>query len=195
MPWLCPLPVLVLRPILTSSLDSIILVVVLSLRHIHITEDMNEEKVYLSAKRLAQLQKELAELKTIKRKEVARRIAEAKELGDLSENAEYAEAKNEQAFIEGRILELENIIKNATLIEEAKQGNKDTVSVGSTITIKSTDGEKTYSIVGSNEAEPVAGKISNVSPLGRAFLGRRVGETVSIVVPRGKLQVTITAVK
>ncbi|MFC1663225.1 transcription elongation factor GreA [Patescibacteria group bacterium] len=151
---------------------------------------MEDEQTYLTKEGFEKLNKELNDLKTVKRKEVAKRIYEAKELGDLSENAEYAEAKNEQSFIEGRIIELENILKTATLIDNNKQ-KKDSVMVGSTIIIKTDEGEKTYIIVGSNEANPLEGKISNVSPLGKAFIGKKLGESIDIEVPRGKKKVTI----
>lgn len=155
---------------------------------------MNEESIYLSAEGLTKLEKELHELKTTKRKEVARRIFEAKELGDLSENAEYAEAKNEQAFIEGRILEIENTIKNAQIFKGGKQKKNDVVSVGATFTVTMDGASKTYTLVGSNEADPMVGKISNVSPLGKAFIGRKVGETVDVTVPKGTSTATITGI-
>lgn len=156
---------------------------------------MTEESVYLSAEGLTKLEKELQELKTVKRKEVARRIFEAKELGDLSENAEYAEAKNEQAFIEGRVLEIENIIKNAQIFKEGKTKKKDGVTVGSTVTVTVDGKANTYTLVGSNEADPMTGKISNVSPLGKAFIGHKIGDTVEITTPRGTSSATITAIE
>lgn len=153
---------------------------------------MPEESIYLSAEGLTKLEKELHELKTTKRKEVARRIFEAKELGDLSENAEYADAKNEQAFIEGRILEIESTVNNARIFKGGKQKKKDTVSVGTTIAVTIDGVEKKYTIVGSNEADPLNGKISNASPIGKAFIGRKIGEQVNIKAPRGVSTATIT---
>ncbi len=143
---------------------------------------------YVTAEGFEKLQAELHRLKTVKRKELADRIQEAKELGDLSENAEYQEAKNEQSFVEGRIVELEVMLKNAELITHTASG---VVQVGSTVTVKMDKQEVTYTIVGSNEANPAEGRISNASPLGQAFLGRRVGDTTSIRTPRGELEARI----
>lgn len=148
---------------------------------------------YLTQQGLKKLQQELTDLKIVKRREVADRIQQAKELGDLSENAEYVEAKTEQAFIEGRIVEIENTLRNALVIDETKKG--DTVAVGSTLTVKIEGKDNEYSIVGSNEADPANGRISNESPLGKAFLGKRVGETVTINAPRGEMRYTIVALK
>jgi transcription elongation factor GreA len=155
---------------------------------------MNEEPTYISAEGLANLKNELHTLKTEKRKEVAKRIYEAKELGDLSENAEYHDAKNEQSFIEGRIIQVDSMIKTARIIDEKKPTNN-VVSIGCTISVTSEQGQQTYSIVGSNEADPLAGKISNKSPLGKAFLGHKIGDTFNIEVPRGTLAVTISEIK
>jgi len=148
-----------------------------------------EKKVYISKDKLEQFKKELQELKTVKRREVVERIEKAKEMGDLSENAEYAIAKDEQAFIEGRILELGDLFNNATIIDEMKK--TDAVSVGSKIKVKIDGGEKEFEIVGITEADPIHGKISNESPLGRAMLGRRRGDEVEVLTPRGKIIYTI----
>lgn len=148
--------------------------------------------IYVTQEGLEKLKLELKELKTVKRKEVANRIQEAKELGDLSENAEYSEAKDEQGFIEGRIIELENTIKNASVISAAP--NSDIVQVGSTVTLDTESGAKTYTIVGSNEADPLKGLISNESPLGQAFIGTRVGEMIEIKVPKGMVKYKVVAV-
>ncbi|USN53887.1 MAG: transcription elongation factor GreA [Candidatus Nomurabacteria bacterium] len=154
---------------------------------------MTQEK-FLTPTGLKKIQDELEQLKNVRRKEVANRIQEAKELGDLSENAEYTEAKNEQAFIEGRINELEMILKQAKVIAQTKGG--DIVSIGSTITVQHSDGNKhIYTIVGSNEADPVEGKISHESPLGQAFLGRKTKDKVTIVVPKGTTEVTILEIE
>ena len=149
-------------------------------------------QAYLTRDGLAKLKKELTELKTVTRKEIAGRIQDAKELGDLSENAEYAEAKDQQAFIEGRILELQNIIKNVEVISDQDTGG--IVHIGSTVKLSSDAGEKQYTIVGSNEASPQAGLISNESPLGEAFIGRKVGDTVDIKVPQGVVKYKILSV-
>lgn len=147
---------------------------------------------YLTKDGLEKLKSELKVLKTVKRKEIATRIQEAKELGDLSENAEYAEAKSEQGFIEGRIIELENTLKNAVLIKEAP-GNGE-VRVGSRLKVRTAAGEMSLTIVGSNEANPSQGLISNESPLGQAFLGRKVGETVAVKVPAGLVEYKIISI-
>lgn len=153
---------------------------------------MADRQTYITSEGLEKLKKELFKLKNDRRKEMALRIQQAKEYGDLTENAEYIEAKNEQAFIEGRILELENIIKNAIIIKNKKSNG--VVNVGSIIKVKSENKEKGYVIVGSQEADPGKGKISNESPLGQAFLGRRVGEIVEVKVPKGKLKFEIVAI-
>ena len=153
----------------------------------------NGEKVTLVTKDgLKKLQEELDYLKNVKRKEVAKRIKEAISYGDLSENSEYEDAKNEQAFIEGRILELEDKVKYAKIIDE-KQKKTKTVQIGSTVIIERTDvkaksEQEEYTIVGSTEADPINNKISNESPVGKALLGRSVGETVRVDVPKGDIE-------
>lgn len=140
--------------------------------------------IYLSEEGLKKLQKELAELKNIKRKEVIKRIQEARSYGDLAENTEYDSAKDEQAFIEGRILELENLIKKAKVISKSR-GEK--VAVGNTIRlIDETGQEETFTLVSRVEADPYQGKISYDSPLGAALLGKSVGEEVRVKVPSGE---------
>ncbi|HEY4525671.1 MAG TPA: transcription elongation factor GreA [Candidatus Paceibacterota bacterium] len=139
---------------------------------------------YVSPERLVELRKELEELRTVKRVEVAEHLKRAKEYGDLSENAEYSEAKDEQAKLETRIAGLEDFLKKAVVIE--KTGIGDRVQVGSTVTIKKGKDTFTYNIVGSNESKPEEGKISNESPIGRALIDRRIGEEVTIVTPSGK---------
>ncbi|MEK7174795.1 MAG: transcription elongation factor GreA [Patescibacteria group bacterium] len=153
---------------------------------------------YLSLEDLEKFKQELHELKTVKRHEIAKRIEEAKSLGDLSENAEYIESREAQAFNEGRIRELEELIKNAVIIDELKNktGAKTVVDVGDSVDVKNEKGEKmTFTIVGSNGADPAQNKISNESPLGRAFLSRIPGEEVEVVTPRGKVKYKIVAVK
>jgi transcription elongation factor GreA len=144
---------------------------------------------YLSPEGLEKLKQELVELKTVRRRETAAKIETAKALGDLSENAEYHEAKDEMAFIEGRIMEIEQILKNVSVIEQGQSGG--TVRVGSTITVESSGKKKEYTIVGSNEADPLQGKISNESPLGSAFLGHVAGDKVSVTTPAGSQTYTI----
>ena len=150
---------------------------------------------YVSAQRLEELKQELEELKNVKRKEIARRIEEAKSLGDLSENAEYMEAREEQAFNEGRIKELEELVREAVLIEENKRRAKTSVSVGDTVEVENSGKSQTFTIVGSNEADPLNNKISNESPLGRAFLGRIPGEKIKVNTPSGQFEYKIVRIK
>ncbi|TSC76947.1 MAG: transcription elongation factor GreA [Parcubacteria group bacterium Gr01-1014_31] len=145
---------------------------------------------YLTREGLEKLKKELDELKSVKRQEVINRIKVAREQGDLSENAEYADAKDEQSFIEGRILELENLTNKAVIID-ADVTHHDVVSLGMTVTVDCGGRTLRYTIVGSNEADPSQGMISNESPLGRAFLGKRVGEKVQVMVPKGEMECMI----
>jgi len=140
-------------------------------------------KQYLTKERLEEIKAELETLKNKKRVEVAERLKQAKEYGDLSENSEYAEAREEQASVETRIGELEELIKDVVTIKMSEGG--DTVKVGSKVTLKK--GEKTvsYTIVGSYETSPEEGMISDESPLGKAFLGKNVGDSVKVVTPAG----------
>jgi len=141
------------------------------------------QRTYLSQEGIETIKKELQELKTKKRQEIAARLQEAKDLGDLSENAEYFEAKEAQSLNENRIIELEKLLKNAVVIETSSE--EDIVRVGSTIEVKSNNGPETFNIVGSAEAKPQEGKISNESPLGRAFLGRKIGDEIEVKSPNG----------
>lgn len=149
--------------------------------------------VYLSKSGLEKLKSELRELKTKKRQEIAVRLEHAKSLGDLSENAEYQEAKEEQSLVESQIAELEETLRNAVIIAEGL--GTDLVRVGSTVGVRSERGEEVYNIVGSEEANPLAGKISNESPLGHAFLGKKVGETVEVKTPGGMVKYEILEIK
>lgn len=139
---------------------------------------------------LQKLQDELEYLEKVKRKEIAERISEAKELGDLSENAEYSDAKDEQALTEARVIELKNMIKNAQIISHRK--NTKNVQIGSTIEVKGPGGKTMkLTIVGSSEADPTKNMISNESPLGKAFLDKEVGEKVSVQTPGGEMKYEI----
>ncbi len=142
------------------------------------------------------LENELEQLKTVKRKEVVERIKIARSFGDLSENSEYDSAKEEQAFVEGRIVTLEAMIRNAKIIQEDEM-NSDTVTLGKTVTfVELPDGEEeSYTIVGSAEADPFEGKISNDSPIAKSLMGRKVEDEVSIQTPGGEMQVRITGIK
>ena len=154
---------------------------------------MNPDKpVPISAEGLKKLEAELDELRTAKRQEVADRIHAAMEFGDYSENSELEQAKNDQAFLEGRILTLEGMVKNAAVIEA--NGHHDKVEIGSKVKLEM-DGETVeYQIVGSAEAAPAEGRISNESPVGKALLGHRKGDTVSVNIPKGAIPVKVLAV-
>ncbi|MBV9271537.1 MAG: transcription elongation factor GreA [Candidatus Eremiobacteraeota bacterium] len=157
---------------------------------------MNEKEIVLTREGLTKLENELDDLKTIHRKEVNDRIRQAKEFGDLSENAEYEDAKQEQAFIEGRILKLEGMIRNARIIDESEYAS-DEVHFGAIVKVKDLkSGEaREFSIVGSAEADPVNQRISNESPLGRALIGHKKGETVDVATPRGIVKYKIESIK
>ena len=142
------------------------------------------QKHLLTKEGLEKFKAELENLKTNKRPEVIERIQEAVTHGDLSENADYAQAKEEQEMIESRITQLEEIIKNAEIITKTRK--KDFVSVGCTVKVRTGDSEKVYTIVGSGEANPSAGKISNESLVGKQLLGKKVGEKVNIETLAGK---------
>jgi transcription elongation factor GreA len=156
---------------------------------------MAEKPVPLTKDGMAKLQEELDFLVTVRRPQIARRIQEAKELTSAQNNAEFDDAKNEQAFVEGRILTLERIIQNATLIDEEEAHHSSRVRLGSTVTVATQDGqEEQYTIVGSAEANPNQGRISNESPVGKALLNKRVGDEVKANVPAGTFRFTITAI-
>lgn len=135
---------------------------------------------------LRRLEEELEDLKTVKRKEIAEKIKVALSFGDLSENSEYDEAKNEQAIIEGRIAEIENQLKNVRVLDESEL-NTEVVHIGSKIRIRETGTtqEETYKIVGSTEADPINGRISDESPVGKSMLGHSVGDVVEVLIPSG----------
>jgi transcription elongation factor GreA len=147
---------------------------------------MTEKEVILTPDGLRKLEDELEHLKSVKRREVAERIKIAIGYGDISENSEYDDAKNEQAFIEGRIITLEKMLRNARIINNDDVAT-DVVSVGSTVTVKDLEfGDNLlYTIVGSAESDPIENKISNESPVGKAILGKRKGATVDVTVPGG----------
>lgn len=152
---------------------------------------MNKQ-VKLTKEGLVALEKELEELKTVTRKQVSEKIKVALSFGDLSENSEYDEAKNEQAMVEARIMELEALLKNVHLVNEDDL-TTDMVSIGSTVTLKNMKNEKvdTYKIVGSTEASPLKKRISDESPVGKAVLGHKQGEIVDAEVPSGVIQYQI----
>lgn len=152
---------------------------------------MIDKPVPLTREGLERLRRELEQLRTVRRSEVAERIKHAKEFGDLSENSEYEDAKNEQGMVEGRILTLERMVRNAVIIEEQHNG---VVQMGSRVRLRGDEGEEEFTIVGPAEVDVTAGRISLESPVGRALLGHRVGEAVEVITPGGRRTVTILQV-
>lgn len=148
---------------------------------------------YLTSDGIAKLKGELEDLVKVQRPKIAARLKEAKEYGDLSENIQWDDAKDQQAFIEGRIAEIENILKHSTLIEASK--NHGVVDLGSVVHVEVEDGVQKYQIVGSTEANPEEGKISNVSPLGQALIGKKPGDEVEVSVPAGTMTYRISKVE
>ena len=150
----------------------------------------------LSAARLEELKNELSYLKTVREREVADQIKEARSFGDLSENSEYDEAKNEQGNLYSRIAELENILANCSVIEE-EDSDTNTVRLGSKITVEDVEmGEQeTYEVVGSQEADPMNGRISEESPFGKALLGKAIGETVIVEAPAGNIEYKVVDIQ
>lgn len=154
---------------------------------------MHDKPVFLTPEGRAKLISELRELREVRRPQVAEVIRLSKEYNESDDNPELEDAKNEQAFVEGRILTLEKMLANAVEIN-TKRGQRDSVSIGSEVTVK-LDGEiEQYTIVGSAEVDPSRGRISNESPVGRALLGRKVGEVVEVKIPAGILQLEIQAI-
>ncbi|MCM3599485.1 transcription elongation factor GreA [Robertmurraya korlensis] len=158
---------------------------------------MATEKVFpMTLAGKEKLEQELEHLKSVKRKEVVERIKIARSFGDLSENSEYDSAKEEQAFVEGRITTIENMIRNAKIIKEDELAT-DAVALGRSVTFVELPGgdEETYSIVGSAEADPFEGKISNDSPIAKSLMGKKVGDEVTVQTPGGEMNVRITNIK
>ncbi len=155
---------------------------------------METKKIYLTKEGFEKLNTEFEKLTISGRREVADLIKQAKEYGDLSENSEYADAKDKQAFTEGRIAELEHILKNAELIDEIHT-DCGAVNVGCTVNVELETGEMEYRIVGSYEADPEKGWISNESPLGQALIGRKKGEEIEVVAPAGTIKYKVKRIK
>lgn len=153
---------------------------------------MDEQRFITTPEGLAKLQAELKELKDVERPAILQRIKDAKELGDLSENADYSDAKDQQAFIEGRILEIETMLKNA---EVAGPSGGAAVAIGSEVVVVGPSGERTMRLVGATEADPSSGAISHESPLGRALFGRHAGDQVTVEAPSGPVSYTVKAVR
>ncbi len=153
---------------------------------------MNQKKMLMTEDGLKKLQEELNLLKTVRRKKIAEAIQSAKEQGDLSENAEYVDAKEEQGIVEQRIVELEAMLKNVEVVQKSASTD---IEVGKTVTLNTSAGAATYTIVGASEANPAQGRISNESPLGHALLGKRVGDEVSVRTPGGNRSVKVVNVE
>ena len=156
---------------------------------------MTEKQVMLTEEGLKKLEEKLEHLKTVRRTEVSERIKQAISFGDISENSEYEDAKNEQAFIEGEIMTIENMLRNAKIIEEGQGTDK--AVIGCTVVLKDIefDEDLEYAIVGSAEADPMEGRISDESPVGKAVLGHRVGDIVDVIVPAGTLKYEVLEIK
>lgn len=156
---------------------------------------MNEKETVLTKEGLQKLQDELDDLKTVHRREVNERIRQAKEFGDISENAEYEDAKQEQAFVEGRVLKLEAMIRNARIIDDSDVV-ADEVHLGATVKVKDVASKKSfdYTIVGSTEADPLNARLSNESPLGKSLIGRKKGDVVDVTTPRGIVKYEIESI-
>lgn len=157
---------------------------------------MADKEIILTQDGLKKLEEELENLKSVKRREVAERIKVAIGYGDISENSEYEDAKNEQAFIEGRIITLEKMLRNARIINN-DEIDIDTVSIGSIVTVEDLEFKEIthYTIVGTAESDPLENKISNESPVGRAILGKKKGTVVDVNVPAGIIQYKIVDIK
>ncbi|HLG68889.1 MAG TPA: transcription elongation factor GreA [Chloroflexota bacterium] len=157
---------------------------------------MAEKPIFLTQEGKAKLESELATLVNEKRPEIAEQIRQAKEAGDISENAAFEDAKHQQGMIEGRIQELEYMLKHAQMIDEGAHAASEGVQMGCKVTVLDADGhEQRYFLVGSAEAKPGEGRISNESPLGKALLGHRIGDAVEVAAPSGKLTYTVKAIE
>ncbi len=156
----------------------------------------NSPPIYLTAEGAEKLRQELAHLETVKRAEIAQRLRSAIQMGDLSENADYHKAKEDQAFLEGRIQELKYTLQNAQIIDDGNNGKREVVDIGATVTIQEAEYEpETYRLVGAKEANPREGKISNESPIGRALLGKRPGDEVVVQTPGGTMRFKVLDVQ
>ena len=151
-----------------------------------------DKPVLLTKDGISKLERELDELRTVRRSEIAERIKYAKDFGDISENAEYEDAKNEQGMVEGRILVLENMLRNAVVIEEGPNGG--VVGLGSIVDVQDEFGKQTFTIVGPAEVDVSAGRISLESPMGKALIGHKVGEEVEVQSPAGPRRVKVVRV-
>ncbi len=154
----------------------------------------NNKKIYLTKEGLAQLKKEYEELANKRRPEVLGRVTQARNMGDLSENAEYAAAREELTFIDGRIDELEIIIKQAVIIRDGAKTSNHAIKLGSTVTLHIDGKKEIFTVVGEWEADPTNKKISHESPLGKVLIGKKVGEKVQVEAPAGRLTYSIVKI-
>lgn len=157
---------------------------------------MAEKPIFLTKDGKAKLEAELDAMVNVKRPDIAEQIRQAKEAGDISENAAYEDAKHQQGMIEGRIQELEYMLKHAEMIDEGKHAASEGVQLGCRVTVLDADGRnERFFLVGSAEAQPAAGRISNESPMGKALLGHRIGDAVEVAAPSGTLRYTVKAIE
>lgn len=156
---------------------------------------MDDKKIYLTKEGLEELKKELDQLAKVRRPDVLTRVSEARNMGDLSENAEYTAARDELSFIDGRIDELEELLKQAVVIAEPTKSSNHIVKLGSTVKLNVKDKHEVFTVVGEWEADPKEKKISHQSPLGKALIGKRVGEKIDVEAPAGKVVYTIVSVE
>lgn len=154
-----------------------------------------DKKIYLTKDGLEELKAEYEELTKKKRPDVVARLAAARDQGDLSENAEYSAARDELSFVDGRIDELEELLRQVEIIEEPKAGGKKVVTLGSTVTVHLGKKQEDFTVVGEWEADPAEKKISDQSPLGKALIGKAIGEKIEVEAPAGKILYTILSVK
>ncbi|MBP9719070.1 MAG: transcription elongation factor GreA [Candidatus Levybacteria bacterium] len=156
---------------------------------------MQSKKIFLTKEGLEELKKEHAALTKVRRPEVVLRLTQARDMGDLSENAEYTAAREELSFVDGRIDELEELLKQVTLIEEETTKSGSAIQLGSSVTLHHNDKKENYTLVGEWEADPMAKKISHESPLGKALIGKKEGEKIEVSAPAGKITYTIVSVQ
>ncbi len=155
---------------------------------------MDKKKIFVTKEGLAELKQELEELNRVKRPQVLERVSQARSMGDLAENSEYTAAREELSLIDGRMEELSEIIKHANLIQEKHRGGKSTVQLGSEITLSVNGKRELFTLVGEWEADPKAKKISHESPLGKALIGKALGDKVEVEAPAGKVLYTIVGI-
>ncbi|MEX2013018.1 MAG: transcription elongation factor GreA [Candidatus Levyibacteriota bacterium] len=156
---------------------------------------MDDKKIYLTKEGLEELKKEHEQLAKVRRPDILNRVSEARNMGDLSENAEYTAARDELSFIDGRIDELEELLKQAVVIAEPTKNSNHVVKLGSTVKLSLKDKHEIFTVVGEWEADPKEKKISHESPLGKALIGKKIGEKAEVEAPAGKVVYTIVSVE